>query len=157
AIHPVEPVEELTDIDFGAALGRALAPPEGEVVQPAGQGPGSPADVDPDEAKVLGTVARLAKPRSRELLVQTCQGLLESLDIVIATLRRVVPAVDEQHDEGIFLLHRLPHDIEGLRGLTRLIEPPLVIGLDELQGVSVLAVYELSGGILAIRRGVVAR
>ncbi len=155
AVYAVESVEELAHIGFGNALRRALAPPEAEVVQPAGQGPGAPAEIDADQAKVLRPIVSLTKSRARQLLMQASQRLLESLDIVVATLRGVVPAMDEQDHEGVLLLHRLPHGLDGLGGLARLIEPALIVRFDELQRISVVGVYDLRCGVLAIGRGIV--
>ena len=139
-VDPIETGDELARIGFADALGRALATPEREIVERPGKRAPTPAEIDADQLEAVvrrrrrcGLAARLSIVRLGEVDVQALQRFFERLHVVVAALRGVVPAVDEQDHERITCDGGVADRIQRPVGLIGLPEPALVVRFDEVE------------------------
>ena len=139
-VDPIETGDELTRIGLADALGRALATPERQVIERTGKRAPTPAEIDADQLEAVvrcgrrrGLAARPSIVGHGELDVQALERLLERFHVVVAALRGVMPAVDEQQDERITCGGGAADRVQRPVGLIGLPEPALVVRFDEVE------------------------
>ncbi len=148
-IEPVQARQEFAEICIADALRRCLTTPERKVVEEAWKGTSAPTEIDANDVDI----ARRARTRRLHRFVRRCpelalepnQRFLEPFDMVIAALRRVMPAVDEHDDDRVSLRDLRFDELERAIRLVWIPEPPFVIRLDEVQGI----LLSFDAGLLA--------
>jgi hypothetical protein len=140
AIDAVQAKEEFPQVAVPDALGRVLPVPEREVAQRHGQGHPAPADVDPEDVHVAAAGedlpgapvgAWLAGQPVVELVPDVLEGPGEADRVVVVRRGVVMPAMDDEDDDGVGAPRRRRDGLERAGRHLRIPERAVVVDLDD--------------------------